>query len=99
MYCIGNGNTGLPVVTITPSIQRVEVTRNVTLLAIVTHTGLKIFNYQWRHNRRIVIGETSNFLVIHDITERDSGNYKCILSNEHINRVSSNTVKLIVTSA
>ena len=81
-----------------PSTQTVEVTGNVTLVASVTGTGVKSFNYQWRHNRRIIQGKYSDILFIFNATESDSGDYICIASNSYVNRVTSNTVQLLVTS-
>ena len=83
----------------TPTIQRVEVTHSITLLATVTSTGIRNFSYQWRHNGTIINGETNNILIIRDVTETDNGYYTCIISNKLISQVPSNIAQLIVTSA
>lgn len=96
-HCIGI-IIDLPVVTVTPFIQAVEVTHNAILLATVTGMGVKKFSYQWRHNGRIIKDETSNTLIINNVTEHDHGSYICIINNEYIARVPSNKAQLLVKS-
>ena len=88
----------LPVITVTPLIQTVEVTHDAILLATVSGTGIKKFSYQWKHNKRIIQHEATNTLIIRNITESDSGNYQCIINNEYILQVFSNKAQLFVTS-
>ena len=85
-------------VTVIPYNQTVEVTSNVTIVAKVTGTGVKHFEYQWRHNGRIIKGKNNNTLVIYNATRSDSGDYICIISNNYVHRVSSNKVQLWVKS-
>ena len=91
-------NVDLPSVAVMPSIQTVEVTNDAILVAKVTGTGVKNITYQWRHNGRIIKGESSNTLIIYSVMERDGGDYICFISNNHVNKVPSNKVQLLVTS-
>lgn len=91
-------NVDLPSVTVMPSIQTVEVTDTAILVAKVTGTGIKNITYQWRHNGRIIKGESSDTLIIYSVTESDGGGYRCFISNNHVNKVPSNKVQLLVTS-
>jgi len=84
------------VVTVTPYNHTVEVTSNVTIVAKVTGTGVKHFEYQWRHNGRIIKGKNNDTLVIYNARKSDSGDYICIISNNYVDRVSSNKVQLVV---
>ena len=96
-HCIGL-IIDLPVVTVTPFIQTVEVTSNTILLATVTGMRVGRFSYQWRHNGSIIINETCDTLIINNITESDIGHYTCEIYNEYIFRVPSNIALLFVTS-
>ena len=96
-HCIGV-IIDLPVVTVTPFIQTMEVTSSTVLLATVTGMRVRRFSYQWRHNKTIIINETSDTLIINNITESDIGHYTCEIYNEYIVRVPSNIALLFVTS-
>ena len=91
-------DTGLPVVTVMPSSQSVEVTHNATFTTMVTGVGSNSFTYQWRHNGTVISGETGDTLVITNVMESDSGNYSCIVVNQLGNTDTSNVVVLTVTS-
>ena len=81
-----------------PSSQSVEVTHNVTFTTMVTGVGSNSFTYQWRHNGTIISGETGDNLMIVNVMERDSGYYKCIVTNQFGYANASNAVVLTVTS-
>ena len=79
-----------------PASQSVEVTHNATFTTMVTGVGPLI--YQWKHNETTISGETGDTLMITDVTENDSGNYKCIVTNQFGHTNVSNSVLLTVTS-
>ena len=54
--------------------------------------------YQWRHNGTIITGEIEDTLVITNVTESDSGDYECIVTNEYGDSDTSDVVVLMVTS-
>jgi len=94
--CYVNG-TGLPEVTVTPfGRQVVKVTENITLTASVRGVGMENFTYQWRHNGTNITEE--NILMITNVTESDSGNYQCIVTNDYEDMGTSNVVELIAIS-
>ena len=82
----------------TPSSQSVEVTHTAMFITTVSGVGVENFNYQWRHNERIITGKTGNTLMITNIMESDSGDYQCIVSNQYGDRVFSNKAYLNATS-
>ena len=84
--------------TVMPSSQSVEVTRDVTFVTMVTGVGSNSFTYQWRHNGTIINGETGDTLLITNVMEVNSGNYSCIVDNQFGNTDTSNVVVLTVTS-
>ena len=84
--------------TVMPSSQSVEVTRDVTFITMVTGVGSNSFTYQWRHNGTIINGETRDTLLITNVMEVNSGNYSCIVDNQLGNTDTSNVVVLTVTS-
>ena len=88
----------LPVVTVTPFTQSVEVTHTAVFTATVTGDGP--FYYQWqRGHGHNLTNETGNTLIIHNVTDKlNQSNYRCIITNNYGCIVISNTVKLQVTS-
>ena len=86
-------DTGLPVVTVMPSSQSVEVTLNATFNTTVT--GIGAFTYQWRHDGTI-ISEEGNTLIFINVTSDLSGEYSCTVRN-HYNDTSSSSASLIIT--
>ena len=80
-----------------PSSQSVEVTLNATFTTMVTGVGYD-FTYQWRHNGTIISGETEDTLMITNVTESNSGEYECIVTNQFGDTNTSPVVMLIVTS-
>ena len=84
--------------TVMPSSQSVEVTRDVTFVTMVTGVGSNSFTYQWRHNGTIINRETRDTLLITNVMEANSGNYSCIVDNQLGNTDTSNVVVLTVTS-
>ena len=88
-------DTGLPVVTVMPSNQRVEVTHNATFITMVTGVGSNSFIYQWRHNGTIING-TTNILIISNVAPHNAGMYDCTVMNQYEDSDSS-SASLIVT--
>ena len=80
-----------------PSNQSVEVTLTATFTTMVTGVGSNNFNYQWRHNGAIINGETE-YLMITNVMESNSGEYECIVTNQFGDTDISNVVMLMVTS-
>ena len=89
--------TGLPVVTVDPPSQSVEVTETVKFTTTVYGVGKENFSYQWRHGGKDVDGETSSTLTIDSVMEDHSGTYECVVNNEYGDYGEFNA-KLIVTS-
>ena len=89
-------DTGLPVVTVIPSSQSVEVTHNATFTTMVTGVGSNNFTYQWRHNGTIISGETEDTLIIIYVTPDDVGVYSCTVMNQYGDS-NSNSASLVVT--
>ena len=96
VHCIYN--TDLPVITVHPFRQTVEVTHDAILSATVTGIGAKNLRYQWRHNGKIIKDEDSNTLIIRNINESNNGSYICYISNEHISQFPSRKAWVFVTS-
>ena len=86
--------TGLPVVTLLPSSQSVELTHTATFTTVVT--GVRPFSYQWRHNGSIISGETDDTLIITNVVPDDTGVYNCKVMNQYGDSDSS-LASLIVT--
>ena len=86
-------NTGLTVI---PSSQSVEMTRNATFTTIITGMGSSNFTYQWRHNGTIISGETNNTLIITTLSPDDTGIYNCTVINQYRDSDSS-SASLTVT--
>ena len=84
--------------TVMPSNQSVEVTLTATFTAMVTGVGSDNFTYQWRHNGTIISGETENTLMITNVTESNSGEYECIVTNQFGDTNTSPVVMLMVIS-
>ena len=76
-------DTGLPVVTVMPSRQSVEVTHNATFTTMVTGVGSNNFTYQWRYNKENISKETGDILVITNVTKDNAGMYSCIVMNQY----------------
>ena len=91
-------DTGLPVVTVMPSSQSVEVTLNATFTTMVTGVGSDDFTYQWRHSGTIISGETNSTLSITNVILNDTGMYDCTVMNQYGDSDSS-SVSLTVTGA
>jgi len=88
--------TGLPVVTVDPPSQSVEITEAVfcaKFTAKVSGVGKENFSYQWRHNKEDIDGETNSTLTIDNVTEDHIGTYECVVRNEFGDCVAS-TAKL-----
>ena len=83
--CIYNyfDDTGLPVVTVIPSSQSVEVTLTATFTTMVTGVGSESFTYQWQHNRMNISGGTDKTLTIPNVTLTDAGVYTCVVMNQY----------------
>jgi len=64
----------------------------------VSGVGVENFTYQWRHNGTIIIGEIGDTLIITNVMESDSGDYKCIVTNQYGDNDTSDVVVLTVTS-
>jgi len=86
--------TGLPVVTVDPPSQSVEVTDTVKFTSKVSGIGKENFSYQWRHNKADIDGETSSTLTIDNVTEDHGGNYDCVVRNEFGDCVTSNASEI-----
>jgi len=89
--------TGLPVVTVDPPSQSVEVTDTVKFTSKVSGIGKENFSYQWKRGAKDIDGETSSTLTIDSVTEDHSDTYKCVVRNEYEN-YDEFSAKLIVTS-
>jgi len=81
-----------------PSSQSVEVTHTATFATIVSGVGVENFTYQWRHNGKIITGETRDTLMITNVMESDSGDYECVVTNQYGDSNISDVVVLMVTS-
>ena len=79
-----------------PSSQSVEVTHNATFTAIVTGVGSNNFTYQWRHNETIIRGETSNTLIITNLSLHDTGVYSCTVMNQYGGSDSSSASLIVI---
>ena len=84
--------------TVIPSSHSVEVTLTATFTTMVTGVGSDDFAYQWRHNGTSISGETEDTLMITNVTESDSGEYECIVTNQFGDTNTSPVVMLMVTS-
>ena len=60
--------------------------------------GVDNFMYQWRHNGTNITRETGDTLMIANVMENDSGDYKCIITNKYGDNDTSDVVVLMVTS-
>ena len=78
--------------------QSVEVTHTAIFTTLVTGVGSDDFTYQWRHNGAIISGETEDTLMISNVTESDSGDFECIVTNQFGDTDISDVVVLVVTS-
>ena len=83
-----------------PPNQSVEVTRNAKFIATVADVGSSSFAYQWKHNGTNISGGNRDILMVNNIQESNSGEYKCTVINKFIirNTNTSNVVVLTVTS-
>ena len=88
---------GLPVVTVTPSSQSVEVTHTAKFNAMASGIRMKTFIYQWEMSDRNITGETGHILNILSVSE-GRFTYKCYVTNEFGDSAVSGTVELIATS-
>ena len=66
-----------------PSSQSVEVTHTAMFTTTASGVGVENFMYQWRHNGTIITGETGDTLMIANVMKSDSGDYRCIVTNEY----------------
>ena len=87
---------GLPVVTVTPSNQSVEVT--LTAMFTATATGMGPLHYQWQRGNKTLTKETGRMYIIRNASEKDQNYYRCHVSNIHGDSVVSDRVWLQVTS-
>ena len=81
-----------------PPNQSVEVTHNAKFIATVADVGSSSFAYQWKHNGTNISGGNRDILMVNNIQESDSGEYKCTVINKFGNTNTSNVVVLTVTS-
>ena len=86
---------GLPVVSLMPLRQTVEITLTATLTATVN--GIGPFTYQWQRGDRNLTGETRNTYVIPNASQKDQNYYRCIVTNNFGDFAISNRVWLQVT--
>ena len=84
--------------TVKPSSHSIEVTRAVIFTATATGVGVENFTYQWLHNGSFIAKQNRTTLTITNITERDRGNYSCLVTNIYGSTMLSNVVTLIVSS-
>ena len=89
-------NTGLPSVTVSPSIQNVEVTLTTILTATVT--GVGPFTYQWQRGEEILTDETKSSYIINNASHEDQNYYSCLVTNKVGDSAISNRVWLQITS-
>ena len=90
----------MPKVTVTPSIQRVEVMDNVMLIARASGIGVENFTYQWYRRDDSIEGGNKSVLFIYNVPKRSSKyhTYSCVVWNMVGNSAMSNIVKLFVRS-
>ena len=87
--------TGLPKVTVTPLNQSVEVTFTAKFIATVE--GVGPFTYKWRKVRRIKNAVQSTFMI-NNVSVKDTGYYRCYVTNNYGNSALSNKAFLQVIS-
>jgi len=81
-------------VTVNPPSQSVEIKHAAMFTATVSGVGKDNFTYQWRHNGKVIKGETGETLTIDSVEEDDHGTYHCVVENEYKDCAKSNNAEL-----
>ena len=89
-------HVGLPSVTVTPSVQTVEITLTARFTATVT--GVGPFTYQWERGDKVLTDETRNTYLVYNASQEDQNYYRCIVTNKFAGSTVSNRFWLQVTS-
>ena len=89
-------NTGLPSITVSPSVQTVEVTLTAQFTAVVT--GVGPFTYQWERREGILTDETRSTYTVYNTSHEDQNYYRCLVTNKYGDSAISNRVWLQITS-
>ena len=93
LYCCID-DTGLPVVTVMPFNQSVEVTHNATFTTMVT--GVGNITYQWRHNKTVIHGENGDTLIVKNLVFNATGMYTCTVMNQYKDSDSSSASLIVI---
>ena len=91
-----NTCTGLPSVTVSPSIQTVEVTLDAKFTATVT--GVGPFTYQWKRGEEILTDEIGSTYTVYNTSHEDQNHYQCLVTNMFGDSAISNRVWLQIIS-
>ena len=89
-------SAGLPKVTVTPFNQSAEVSLTAKLIATVE--GVGPFTYKWQRGRHIIENEVQSTLIINEVSVKDTGYYRCYVTNCYGNSALSNRAFLQVIS-
>ena len=76
--------------------QSVEVTLSAKFIATIK--GVGPFTYQWRRGRHNISNEVLSTFIINKVSVKDTGYYRCYVTNNYGNSVLSNRVFLQVIS-
>ena len=88
---------GLPVVTVTPFNQSVEVSLTAKLIATVE--GVGPFTYKWQRGaRRNIKNAVNSTFIINNVSVKDTDYYRCYVTNSYGHSALSNRAFLQVTS-
>ena len=82
--------------TVTPFNQNVQVSLTAKFIAAVE--GVGPFSYKWQKGRRIIENEVQSTFIINEVSVKDTGYYRCLVTNNYGNSALSNRVFLQVTS-
>ena len=90
--------SGQPEVIVMPISQTVEKSLSAVFTTRTKGVGVENFRYTWFHKGEILPNENHHMLIIHRVTERNEGYYRCHVSNMYNDHVRSNRVFLNVES-
>ena len=82
--------------TVTPFNQSVEI--SLTAKFIATVEGVGPFTYKWRRGGRIIENEVQSTLIINNVSVKDTGYYRCYVTNNYRNSALSNRAFLQMIS-